>query len=351
MQPEQPPGSAASAAPGLPPSPPPALASEPPAGPRYPLRYGPIKPGDGLWRIARKLVPTGASVEQTAMALYRSNQDAFVGGDINKLIIGQTLQIPSEAELLALGAGEAKGEFMRALAGGKVRSAPLSGAAPDGENPAQTPEASRLTIVGAPEDAAAEDASDSGGAAEAADRQSAAAAEPESPTDIPPQQVAGLQEDLLLVRETSETNRQETQELRQRIGGLEEQLRDIKRLLEVQAEIARLQLEQTRAQMSGAQVGAGPAPGGSPLAPPLGAPGSASPAPSALPSTAPTPIATAPAAVPAQPQPAAPGSADAVSRAPAPQDASADAGGAPSPGSSHRLSAPFPGWRSWPAAW
>jgi len=68
----------------------------------FPLRVGPVRTGSGLWRLALKNSPRGATVAQTAMALYRNNQGAFIQGDINRLLAGRTLVIPSSAELFAL---------------------------------------------------------------------------------------------------------------------------------------------------------------------------------------------------------------------------------------------------------
>jgi pilus assembly protein FimV len=77
----------------------------------FPLHYGPVPRGSGLWRVARRLAPPGATVEQTAMALYRNNQDAFVGGDINVLKLRADLYIPSAEELFALDPETASGSF------------------------------------------------------------------------------------------------------------------------------------------------------------------------------------------------------------------------------------------------
>ena len=95
----------------------------------YPLRYGPVPRGRGLWQVARRIAPAGATVPQTAMALYRNNQHAFAAGDINRLLLGQRLEIPSQAELLALDPASAKIEFHAAMSGKKVRRTPLTEAA------------------------------------------------------------------------------------------------------------------------------------------------------------------------------------------------------------------------------
>lgn len=129
------------------PAPPPTLTSAAPvpttpplaaAEIEFPLRYGPVPSGAGLSRIARSMAPLGATVAQTAMAMYRSNQDAFPGGNINRLRVGAVLTIPSAAELFALDVGAAERDFRDAMAGRSVTAAPL---AADG---------ARLTMAGNP---------------------------------------------------------------------------------------------------------------------------------------------------------------------------------------------------------
>jgi len=182
----------------------------------FPKRIGPVPRGAGLWRLSTKNAPAGATVAQTAMALYRNNQDAFVGGDINRLRVGKTLVIPNAAELFALGPEAAEREFKAALRGQKVRRSPIADPTPPG------PDAeSRLRIAGtAPEEPTP-------GALTAP----AATEGPET-----------MERELLLVREASESTRQETVELRDRIRELESQLGEIQQLLKLRnAELARIQ--------------------------------------------------------------------------------------------------------------
>ncbi len=205
-------------------SPPPPSATAAAGG--FPKRIGPIRPGTGLWRLSRNNAPQGATIAQTAMALYRNNQGAFIQGDINRVKVGQVLTIPSAAELFALNPDQAERELQAAMRGEKVRAAPIadtSPEAPGGE--------SRLKIAGAARDS--EPAAATPDASETSDK---------------------IEEELLLVRETSETARQETQELRNRIRELEGQLNEIQQLLTLRsAELARIQ-----------GVGVGEAEGGEP---------------------------------------------------------------------------------------
>jgi pilus assembly protein FimV len=186
----------------------------------YPLRYGPVPAGEGLWRIAREMQPRGATVAQTAMALYRNNQQAFIRGDINKLRLGAELEIPTPEELFALDSGAADSEFRRALRGERVTATPLT----DISRSRQP--ADRLEIAAAPTPTAPE-------AEEVRPPRAPERAEP---------QLGALERDLLLVQESTESTRQETGELRARVRELETQLADIRRLLELRnQQLAQLQ--------------------------------------------------------------------------------------------------------------
>ena len=185
----------------------------PAPGDGFPIYIGPIESGAGLWRLALNHAPAGATTAQTAMALHRNNQGAFSRGNINRLIAGKTLIIPTREELFALDAAAAEREFAAALRGGAVRRAPMTAIPPDALS-------SRLRIAGAlPTDAAV-----SSGSAPVPDAGSTAAASASPPSPR-------LEQDLLLALETSESARQEALELRQRIKELETQLADIQNLL------------------------------------------------------------------------------------------------------------------------
>jgi pilus assembly protein FimV len=181
----------------------------------FPKEIGPVPRGGGLWRLATRNTPAGATAAQTAMALYRNNQDAFANGDINRLRVGKILTIPNAAELFVLGPEAADREFAAALRGEKVRRTPI--ADPTTLGPESEP---RLKIAGA--------------APEGSSPGELGAQSAESPQTV--------QEELLLVRETSESTRQETAELRGRIRELEAQLAEIQQLLRLRtAELARIQ--------------------------------------------------------------------------------------------------------------
>ncbi|WP_114638464.1 FimV/HubP family polar landmark protein [Polynucleobacter necessarius] len=68
-----------------------------------------VKPGQTLSEIAALMAPQfeGASLDQTIMALYKANPDAFASGSINRLAAGAELTKPSQALLRSISPAEA----------------------------------------------------------------------------------------------------------------------------------------------------------------------------------------------------------------------------------------------------
>lgn len=67
-----------------------------------------VKPGDNLSRIAAKTQAQGVSLDQMLVSLYRSNPDAFIGNNMNRLKAGATLKVPSSDEAGSLSQDEAR---------------------------------------------------------------------------------------------------------------------------------------------------------------------------------------------------------------------------------------------------
>ena len=68
-----------------------------------------VKPGQTLSEIAAIMAPQldGATLDQTMMALYKANPDAFASGSINRLAAGAELNKPSQALLRSISPAEA----------------------------------------------------------------------------------------------------------------------------------------------------------------------------------------------------------------------------------------------------
>ncbi|MBS0308959.1 MAG: LysM peptidoglycan-binding domain-containing protein [Proteobacteria bacterium] len=68
-----------------------------------------VKSGDTLAKIAGQVKPEGISLDQMLVALYRSNSNAFVGKNMNRLRAGQILKVPDAASVEAISNKEAHG--------------------------------------------------------------------------------------------------------------------------------------------------------------------------------------------------------------------------------------------------
>jgi pilus assembly protein FimV len=64
--------------------------------------------GDTAGKIAANNLPGNVSLEQMLVAMLRGNPQAFVGNNINRLKAGAILDLPTEAEAIAISASEAK---------------------------------------------------------------------------------------------------------------------------------------------------------------------------------------------------------------------------------------------------
>lgn len=67
-----------------------------------------IKPGDTLVRIAQSRVAEGVSLDQMLVSLYHANQDAFVGGNMNRLRAGAVLTLPDAETARSVSPTEAR---------------------------------------------------------------------------------------------------------------------------------------------------------------------------------------------------------------------------------------------------
>ncbi|NQW93113.1 MAG: fimbrial protein FimV, partial [Polaromonas sp.] len=110
-RPATPPASAAANKPSFPSSPPPAQADvrQPPAAPVSASngQKVTVKPGDTAGKIATQNKPASISLNQMLVALLRSNPDAFIGGNVNRLKSGALLDIPSSEEAGTVSTSEA----------------------------------------------------------------------------------------------------------------------------------------------------------------------------------------------------------------------------------------------------
>ena len=193
-----------------------------------PGEYGPVKANDTAWRIASRLRPDGASMEQMMMALLAANPEAFIDGNINRLKRGKILRVPALAEIQEISRQQARQAYREqqdqwlARRDAKLR-AQVEGRTADAQ-PIAGEEASddQLRIATARPDGEGE----------------AGAGEDDavSPT------ASDLKSRLMVARENAETSRQEAETLRSQVDDLEVRLRDMQKLLSLKDEqLAQLQ--------------------------------------------------------------------------------------------------------------
>ncbi len=73
-----------------------------------------IQESDTLWEIALRVRPDNSvSIQQTMLAIQRLNPEAFVGGNINRLQAGATLQIPDLSDIQSINQQQAVSEVSR----------------------------------------------------------------------------------------------------------------------------------------------------------------------------------------------------------------------------------------------
>ena len=66
-----------------------------------------VKPGDSASKIASNVKPSDVSLDQMLVALIRSNPDAFMNGNLNRLRAGAVMDLPSADQAKSVGTTEA----------------------------------------------------------------------------------------------------------------------------------------------------------------------------------------------------------------------------------------------------
>ncbi|HHJ14214.1 MAG TPA: hypothetical protein ENJ79_07535 [Gammaproteobacteria bacterium] len=198
-----------------------------PAGPG---EYGPTRRNDTLWRIAEQVRPDGGvSVEQTMLGLLRANPEAFVGNNINNLKEGYVLRVPSREDLVSISKAEARRESRAQYAAwlaarrGSRGATPVEAVAQGAAAEAVAGDAGPSLQLVAPEGGGAASATGSG----------------EAGADI-----ETLQRELIMANEALEAQRRQSEEMSSRLSMLEEQIRNMQRLIQLKDDaLAQLQAQ------------------------------------------------------------------------------------------------------------
>lgn len=74
--------------------------------------YGPVRPTDTLWSLANKYRPSNrVSVYQTMVAIYEKNPRSFADGNINHILVGSRILLPTVAEASVITDAQARARF------------------------------------------------------------------------------------------------------------------------------------------------------------------------------------------------------------------------------------------------
>ena len=186
--------------------------------------YGPVQRGDTLGKIAESVRPSGVSLDQMLVSLFRENKGAFDGNNMNRLRTGAVLRVPdASAAAAAASTGEAAREVRAQAADFNAYRQRLAGAVQDAPPVAEggqaasgkiTPKVEEKVPAPAPgTDVLRLSKGDASKAGAARDPKAATAAREEDAT----------------AREKS------LREANERVAALEKMLKDAQRLLDVQS--------------------------------------------------------------------------------------------------------------------
>lgn len=165
------------------------------AQPASAQKYGPVRRGETLGKIARSLKPAEISLEQMLAGLYRSNPHAFVNNNMNLLKVGATLQVPDKQELAAVPQQEAIKEYRVQVANWKNYRRNVADAARPAAADSKGADRDNSTKASTPESVRVIDKADSSKGARPVLRLSAGA--PEAGKASTPDRVRALEEEIV----------------------------------------------------------------------------------------------------------------------------------------------------------
>ncbi|WP_181298787.1 FimV family protein [Pseudomonas sp. Q2-TVG4-2] len=243
---------AASVAPQLPVA---APASRPASTPRQTARPAPVSsgasaqqgeykvtPNDTLWEIAER-ARQGGAVHQAMLAIQDLNPDAFIGGNINRMMNGQVLRLPNAEQIGRRSQAEAIQQVAQqnaswrqaagsAATGTRQLDATQRGSA--GAAPSRSESGDNLRLV-APETGESTTGSDTGTGNDA----------------------NALRDKLAVTEESLDSSRRENVDLKDRLNDLQGQLDKLQRIMQLKDDqLAKLQAQLAAGAEAGADTGA-----------------------------------------------------------------------------------------------
>ena len=187
--------------------------------------YGPVKSGETLGGIADSTRPPDVTLDQMLVSLYRENKGAFSGQNMNRMKKGMILKVPDAATLAEVNPAAAKREVVAQTADWNAYRKRLANVAArgtaQGDKPGQTARGAidtKVTDDKAPPESGKDVLKLSKGQA-AADKPGVAG--------------KGSGEKLSALQEDVATRDQALQDARARITALEQQINDMRRLIEL----------------------------------------------------------------------------------------------------------------------
>jgi len=239
-----------------------------------------VAKGDTLAKIAREHLHAGVTFNQMMVAIYRTNQEAFIRDNLNLVRAGRILRIPDHAAVAAVGEEDARDTVLAHMASFAEYRREIAASAPTAAAGAGTRTAEGQ--ISAPGGAAAPDASK--------DQLKLSRAEPGKPGGT-----AAASGDDRVARD------RELKDAQSRVEELEKNVSDLQKLLEIKnQQVAELEKRAVQPMAAPAPKPAVEAP-----KPAVEAPKPAAEAPKlAAEAPKPAPVAPKPAAAPPKPKPA-----------------------------------------------
>ena len=185
---------------------------------------------DTLWEIAQRS-RQGGSVHQAMLAIQDLNPGAFIGGNINRLKSGQVLRLPTDAQIKSRSQSEALAQVTEQNTAWREGRSPAAGTA------RQLDATKRASAGAAPASAEAKDTLKLG----SADSGNSTAGNDKGRSDS---NTKALSDQLAVTKESLDSSRRESEELKSRLADLQSQLDKAQRLVALKdSQLAKLQAD------------------------------------------------------------------------------------------------------------
>lgn len=207
-----------------------------------------VKKGDTLAKISSSLKSGEVTQDQMMAALYRSNSDAFVGGNINRMRVGRILKVPDAASVGDIKPGEARQIILKAHNFEGYRRAVADAAPVRDRSTGQSGQGKVASkVVEQASDAPAKDKVTVTATSNATPKASKVKAAPAGGADS-----AANQARLQALIDENASRQKELQEAKSRISELEQNIKEQKKLLDMKSDA--LAQAEARAKTAGADA-------------------------------------------------------------------------------------------------